>query len=113
MRRTIVRVACSVTLVLGGVAAGAPSASAAPSGDIGVASARGAVHGNQPIWRGVNPFSNQVGTTIEGEGFLATCKRWGADQRWWYWSRMDLDGLTGHIPGNQTNLAHSWLDVCS
>ncbi|MEU0738872.1 hypothetical protein [Streptomyces sp. NPDC006134] len=91
----------------------APAAGAAGAEPLAASSVRGTVHGGQSIWTRVNPFSGKIGVTAEGESFLAGCKRWGADGQWWYWVKFDSDGVSGHIDGDKTNIAHSWLDKCS
>ncbi|WP_126642525.1 hypothetical protein [Embleya hyalina] len=90
------------------------SAGAAGTHDTSAASRSGYVHGGHSVWERVDPFSGKKPwTTIEGEAITATCKRWGADGKWWYWVRFDIDQVSGHVAGDATNIKHSWLDKCS
>ncbi|WP_193317951.1 MULTISPECIES: hypothetical protein [Streptomyces] len=95
-------------------AAAQPSAAQPAAGQPSVSAVTGVVHGGHSVWTRVNPFSGKKPwTTIQGESITATCKRWGADGKWWYWVRFNVDGLTGHVAGDVTNITHSHLDTCS
>lgn len=103
-------------LTAGTLATATPSALAAPAdadrSGVSVNSVRGTVHGGHSIWEKVNPFQNKLGVTFEDDTVLASCKRWGADGKWWYWVRFDYDGLKGHVSHDATNIRHSHLPKC-
>ncbi|MFI2506910.1 hypothetical protein [Streptomyces sp. NPDC018972] len=116
MKKALASAVAALGLTGAALLATVPAAQAAPdtaTGPLAATSVRGTVHGGNSIWKQVNPFVDKVGVTAEGESFLASCKRWGADGQWWYWVKFDFDGLTGHIDGDRTNIRHSWLPRCS
>jgi hypothetical protein len=114
MRKLFCGLLCGLGLAAATLVSSASSSFAASSAEgATVQAVTGAVFGDQPIWTRVDPFSGMTGYTIPSERIIATCKRWGADQRWWYWVRLDLDDLLGHVPGDATNITHSHLDTCS
>ncbi|WP_217195981.1 hypothetical protein [Streptomyces buecherae] len=104
------------TLATAAPAATATSATAVAAAtdrsEVSVASVRGTVHGGHSIWEKVNPFQNKIGVTYEDDTILASCKRWGADDKWWYWVRFDVDGVKGHVSHDATNITHSHLPKC-
>ncbi|MER0242503.1 hypothetical protein AAHZ94_10805 [Streptomyces sp. HSW2009] len=116
-RARIATTVAALSLTVGSLAAAAPSTSAAsPSTDraeVSITSVRGTVHGGHSIWKKVNPFRDKIGITFENDTVLATCKRWAADSKWWYWVRFDSDGTTGYISYDATNIRHSHLPKCS
>jgi hypothetical protein len=120
MRKTIPRLVCGLVLAAAVMTAGASTASATPTGvptgaTTAATSVRGVVNGDKEIWGRIDTFGEGFKgfTWQQGEGLIATCKRWGADSRWWYWVRFDIDGMVGHVPGDETNITHSHLDRCS
>jgi hypothetical protein len=108
-----------ISVLIAGATITGTMAFAAPANadTLTIQSAAGHVHESQSIWGRVNPFQNHMGYTLPGgEDFVASCKRWGADQKWWYWAKLSYNGIpdiTGYIPGDETNLTHSHLDRCS